>query len=93
MQRQTTIRMDEEVKQQFEEVLNTLGLSVSTAITLFAKATIRHRGIPFPVTIDPLDFSTERERVQAELRRRLDLADAAGAKWLSTEDVKKELGL
>ena len=46
-------RMDEEDKKGMEEVCKELGLSMSTAFTLFAKKMRREKRIPFEVSIDP----------------------------------------
>lgn len=45
-----TIRMDENLKKQADELFNDLGMSLSTAITLFTKQAIREQGIPFEIT-------------------------------------------
>ena len=45
-----TIRMDEELKSQFEELVNDLGLNLTTAITAFAKQSVREQQIPFKLT-------------------------------------------
>ncbi len=52
---QTTInvRIDEDVKKQFENFCNETGLNVSTAINLFIKTVIRENEIPFKITADP----------------------------------------
>lgn len=46
-------RLDEEDKKGMEEVCRELGLSMSTAFTIFAKKMRRERRIPFDVSIDP----------------------------------------
>ena len=50
---QTTVnvRMDETLKKQLEWLCNELGMSISTAVTLFAKTAIRERGIPFELRV------------------------------------------
>ena len=44
-----TIRMDEQLKAQADELFNDLGLSLSSAITMFAKQAVREQRIPFEV--------------------------------------------
>lgn len=44
-----TIRMDEKLKDQAEELFRDLGLSLSTAMTMFAKQAVREQGIPFEI--------------------------------------------
>ena len=46
-------RLDEEDKKGMEEVCRDLGISMSTAFTIFAKKMRRERRIPFEVSIDP----------------------------------------
>lgn len=44
-----TIRMDEKLKAQADELFNDLGLSLSSAITMFVKQAVREQRIPFEV--------------------------------------------
>lgn len=46
-------RMDEELKKKMEETCKDLGLSMTTAFTIFAKKMIREKRIPFDVSVDP----------------------------------------
>ncbi len=51
---QTTInfRLDSDLKKRFERLCDEFGLSTTTAITLFMKAVIRERRIPFEIKTD-----------------------------------------
>jgi DNA-damage-inducible protein J len=60
-----TIRMDEDLKKRVEYLLNDMGLNMTTAITLFAKAVVRHNKIPFEVAASDPFWS---EANQAHLR-------------------------
>ncbi len=46
-------RMDEELKKCMEETCKELGLSMTTAFTIFAKKMTREKRIPFDVSVDP----------------------------------------
>ena len=46
-------RMEQEDKTGMEEVCKELGMSMTTAFTIFAKKMRRERRIPFDVSIDP----------------------------------------
>ncbi len=46
-------RLDEEDKKGMEEVCRDLGMSMSTAFTIFAKKMRREKRIPFEVSVDP----------------------------------------
>ena len=47
------IRMDDEMKRDFDRVCNELGINMTVAITIRAKKRIREQRIPFEVSIDP----------------------------------------
>ncbi len=65
-----TIHMDSDLKQQFESFCNDMGMSMTTAFTIFAKKTVREYRIPFeiggdkpnPETFEALD---EVKRIKA----------------------------
>ena len=46
-------KLDGEVKKAMEEVCSELGLSMSTAFTIFARKVSREKRIPFDVSIEP----------------------------------------
>ncbi len=48
-----SFRMDDTLKKQTEAILDQLGINMSTAMTMFAKAIVREHGIPFALTVDP----------------------------------------
>ena len=48
-----TIRMDKNLKKQADEVFHELGMSFTTAITLFTKQCVRDRKIPFEICLEP----------------------------------------
>ena len=49
---QINIRMDAGLKERAEKLFDDLGMSMSTAFTIFVKAAIRERGLPFDVRLD-----------------------------------------
>ncbi|UYO63287.1 type II toxin-antitoxin system RelB/DinJ family antitoxin [Acetobacterium wieringae] len=46
------IRMDEELKKNFDMICTELGLNMTAAINVFARAVVRKHGIPFDLTIN-----------------------------------------
>ena len=54
------IRVDEKVKAEAEKIFSELGMSMSTAITVFLKQSIRCKGLPFTPTADPF-YSVENQ--------------------------------
>jgi DNA-damage-inducible protein J len=44
-----TVRLDSEMKMQFDELCEQFGMSANTAFNIFVKAVIRSRSIPFTI--------------------------------------------
>ncbi len=47
-----SIRLDSEVKEQAQQVFNSLGMDMTTAINIFLRQAIQYQGIPFDVRLD-----------------------------------------
>ncbi len=73
---QTTvsIRMDNALKKEFDNVCNELGLSMTTAVTMLAKKMTREKRIPFEVSVDPF-YSDEN---MSRLRKSIAQMEATG---------------
>ena len=54
-----SIGLDEDIKTEMNEICDSLGMSMSTAFNVFARAFVRNRGFPFelrlPMEDEPLD--------------------------------------
>jgi DNA-damage-inducible protein J len=55
-QTNVNIRMDAEIKQEAEQLFNSLGMNMSTAFNIFIRQSLRVKGIPFQITIED-DFN------------------------------------
>ena len=66
---QTTfsVRMDSEVKKQFDDFCAQVGMTTTTAFNMFARAVLRERRLPFSVTTVSDPFYSESNLVH--LRR------------------------
>lgn len=66
-------RIDPQLKEQAEYILNSLGLPPSSAITMFYKQVVLQQGLPFDVKLGynkPLDISSMSEdTLNAELEK------------------------
>ena len=51
-------RMDADLKKSMEQGCSELGMSMTTAFTIFAKKVSRERRIPFEVSVDPFFSET-----------------------------------
>lgn len=67
------IRIDEATKRDMEAVCKDLGMSMTTAFTIFAKKVGRERRIPFEVSVDPF----YNEENLAHLRRSIAALNAS----------------
>ena len=47
------IRMDADLKRQFDDFCEEVGMNASVAVNLFAKAVVREGKIPFDIAADP----------------------------------------
>ena len=81
-----TIRMDPELKKQAEALFDTLGMNMTTAFTVFAKAAVRHQKIPFELAADPFYSETN----QARLRKAIADVKSGKAKLTEHELIEAE---
>jgi len=66
---QTTfsVRMDSEIKKQFDEFCAQVGMNTTVAFNMFARAVLREKRLPFEVTTDTDPFFSQTNL--AHLRR------------------------
>lgn len=57
------IRIDEDLKEEFTEFCDNVGLTVTGAFTLFARKAVREQKIPFEITADPFYSPANMERL------------------------------
>lgn len=62
-----TIRMDDGLKKEFDTVCQSLGLSMTTAVTMLAKKMTRENRIPFEVSVDPFYSDENMERLRKSI--------------------------
>ena len=48
-----SIRIDRELKEDADRVFNELGMSLTTAITVFVRQAVRQKKIPFEIALSP----------------------------------------
>lgn len=51
-QTSVNIRMDEDLKKQFDSFCSDVGMNMTTAFCIFAKTVVRERRIPFEIRLD-----------------------------------------
>ncbi len=64
-QTNVNIRMDEELKRQFDEFCSNIGMTMTTAFCVFAKKAVAEQKIPFEITAnDPFYSSANIKRLE-----------------------------
>lgn len=93
-----TVRMDAGVKAQFEELCSQFGMSVNTAMNVFANAVVRKRMIPFEITANPSedkvlsDFYAFKREVAASDRPELTMEEINEEIRLAREERDRRWG-
>lgn len=75
-----TFRIESDVKAKMAEICAEIGMSQSTAFNIFAKAFVRAKGMPFPITL---------EKGEEKISRAKMLADADALLNDFTDDYKR----
>ena len=85
-------RMQVNIKQQAESILDRLGIPRSVAIDMYYRQIIAHNGIPFPVTL-PVAVPARDEMSTAEFNRMMEigLQQAKDDDSFDVDDVFAEL--
>ena len=55
-----SVRMDEKLKRQFDDLCSDFGMTASTAINVFARAVVRERKIPFEIASPEPEITREK---------------------------------
>ncbi|HAS74664.1 MAG TPA: type II toxin-antitoxin system antitoxin, RelB/DinJ family [Clostridiales bacterium UBA8960] len=83
-----TIRMDEQLKKQAEELFSDLGLSMTTAFIAFTKQAVREQRIPFTISRNVPNADTVSALDEIE-RMKLNAKDTKG--YDDVDEMMKEL--
>ena len=92
-------RIEPDVKEQAESILNSLGIPVSNAINMFYKQIILNRGLPFEVKIPTARPVNMAELTETELNAELEkgYADMIAGRTKSARqafaDIRKDYGI
>lgn len=74
-QSQVNFRMDSDLKKSMEQVCSEMGITMTTAFTIFATKVARERRIPFEVSADPF-YSQANIDYLEKLIKRIDSGQA-----------------
>lgn len=82
-----SIRMDAELKKQFDEFCNDMGMSMTTAFCIFAKKAVREYRIPFEVGAEKPNTETIRAMQEVDDM----IKSGTGKVFHSVEELFEEL--
>lgn len=86
-------RVDPEIKEQAENILNQLGIPMSNAVGMFLRQVVLQKGIPFEMKLPaakPLNYNQlSKEELDAALQEGYD--DIINGRVVSAEEVKAEM--
>lgn len=85
-----SIRMDENLKNQFDNLCKEFGMNASTAFNIFARAVVREQKIPFEISA-PANVSLEDGRAAFNALRLS--AKQNNLEELSLDDINAEIQL
>ena len=67
-QTNVNIRMDEDLKKQFDKFCSDVGMTMTTAICVFAKKAVKEQKIPFEITADPFYSVSNIQRLEEAIK-------------------------
>ena len=82
------VRVDEELKNQAAEILDAIGIDLSTAVRMFLKKVIIERDIPFDTRID--ESSLNFKMAIREMQR---ISEENGNSEMSLDEINEEIRL
>ena len=87
------VRIEPEIKEQAELVLEQLGIPMSNAVSMFLRQVVLHNGIPFEMKIprhEPLAYeSLTKESFDLEIEK--GIQDVRAGRGYSAESIEEEM--
>lgn len=83
-----TIRIEEELKKQAEDLFDELGMNMTTAFTVFVKQAVREKRIPFEIGL----FAPNKETIEAMKETEIIMSDPSKTKgYTDVHQMFKEI--
>ena len=86
-----TIRMDKDLKVQFDALCDEFGMSTNTAVNIFARTVVRNRRIPFVIEAPAKEETISKGQAAFDEMRRI--AAENGLSGMSLEEINEEIRL
>ena len=85
-----TVRMDAQLKKNFDSLCSQFGMSANTAMNIFANAVVMYRKIPFEIKAKPKVDSMRELEAFREIRKMAENGELPG---LTLEEINEEIRL
>ena len=82
-----SVRLDSDIKEQFDKLCKEFGISTNAAFNIFARAVVREKAIPFAIVAD--DRQLRSLRAQSALKEVQKLSSQESHEW--TDDESDDL--
>ena len=86
-----TVRVDEEIKKDFDSFCENVGINITTAFNMFIKATLRTRELPFIVTDNPSQEQASLVRGKNDFRAAQEQSIINGTNNMTMDDIDAEI--
>ena len=86
-----TIRLDSDLKTQFDSLCEEFGMSTNTAFNIYVRQVVRSRRIPFPIEAPAKDDVMAKGRAAFYAMRQA--AAEAGIQDMSLDEINEEIRL
>jgi addiction module antitoxin, relB/dinJ family len=83
-----TMRMDEDLKKQLQELVSNLGMDMTTFFTISAKQAVREQRIPFDIS---MNIPNEETRKAIEEVQQMKKNPSFGKSYTDVDEMMKEL--
>ena len=80
-----SIRLDSDVKKQFDDLCKEFGISTNAAFNLFARAVVRERAIPFTISLNISESEKRSIEAQDALSRVQSISAQEAHEWTNDE--------
>lgn len=86
-------RVEPTIKEQAEDILSQLGVSMSNAINMFLRQVVLQKGVPFEMKLPQYHITDMSGLTEAEFNSEMEkgMADMAAGRLISSDDVAVQM--
>lgn len=91
-QQAMTVRLDAQMKSQFDVLCEQFGMSANTAINIFVNAVVRSKSIPFSISVTD-EKEAVRQRAIKAIESMRKSAEESGVSEMTLDEINEEIRL